>query len=153
MLISWDTQVVGLEFRLQACGFMLVVFRLPPANWPYYSGSRSLSLPPFICLHFLPFFYWPHLTAPSALWRDCDVGQRIRFRSLLSHHVGRRTQSHCRWNTHRHRAARETRVRTGATGAAAAERDTCLHCCRGECQSEEQDGTCLKKLFRIAGQA
>lgn len=24
---------------------MLVVFRLPPANWPYYSGSLSLSTP------------------------------------------------------------------------------------------------------------
>lgn len=111
---------------------MLLLFRLPPANWPYYSGSLSLPPSHLTLCFLLSFFCWPHLTAPSALWRDCDAGQRIRFRSLLSYHVGRRTQSHSGWNTHRHRAARETRVRAGATGAAAAERDTRLHSRRGK---------------------
>lgn len=112
---------------------LLVSFdcRLPigPIIYGFPALSLSLSLTAVVF-----FFCWPHLTtAPSALWRDCNAGQRIRFRSLLSHHVGCRTQSHSGWHTHRHRAARETWVRTGATGAAAAERDTGLHSRWGEC--------------------
>lgn len=77
------------------------------------------------------YYTYTYILPLSALRGDCDVGQRLRFRSLLPHHVGRSPQPDGGRNQDGNRTAREARVRAGAAGAVAPQRYSRLHRRRG----------------------